>query len=76
MLLTILQILCITSLLALWFYIVLFIAKKTVGKDPKAWKMLLFFIISGPLGWAVLLIIAFWDLIDRDFPDYLRKKRK
>jgi fumarate reductase subunit C len=49
----------------LWFWLVMKLAKHTVGKDPEAWKMFLFLLISGPVGWIVLVIAFVNNLIDK-----------
>jgi len=58
----------------LWFIIVMLVAKKTVGKDAKTWQIFAFLFVAGPIGWAVLLIIAVMELIDIAFPNLFKGK--
>jgi hypothetical protein len=68
------SVLCILSMMLLWFIIVMLIAKKTVGKDAKTWQIFTFLFVAGPVGWAVLLIIAVMELIDIAFPNLFKGK--
>ena len=68
------SVLCIVSVMLLWFIIVMLIAKKTVGKDAKTWQIFTFLFVAGPVGWAVLLIIAVMELIDIAFPNLFKGK--
>ena len=68
------SVLCIVSIMLLWFIVVMLIAKKTVGKDAKTWQIFTFLFIAGPIGWAVLLIIAVMELIDIAFPNLFKGK--
>jgi len=68
------SVLCIVSIMLLWFIIVMLIAKKTVGKDAKTWQIFTFLFVAGPIGWAVLLIIAVMELIDIAFPKLFKGK--
>ena len=52
-------------LMVAWFKIVLLIGKVTVGKDASIWKIVLFLIVAGPVGWAVLLIIFVYNQVDK-----------
>jgi competence protein ComGC len=68
------SVLCIVSVMLLWFIIVILVAKKTVGKDAKTWQIFTFLFVAGPVGWAVLLIIAVMELIDIAFPNLFKGK--
>jgi len=68
------SVLCIVSIMLLWFIIVMLVAKKTVGKDAKTWQIFTFLFVAGPVGWAVLLIIAVMELIDIAFPNLFKGK--
>ena len=68
------SVLCIVSIMLLWFIIVMLVAKKTVGKDAKTWQIFAFLFVAGPIGWAVLLIIAVMELIDIAFPNLFKGK--
>jgi fumarate reductase subunit C len=68
------SVLCILSIMLLWFIIVMLVAKKTVGKDAKTWQIFTFLFVAGPVGWAVLLIIAVMELIDIAFPNLFKGK--
>jgi competence protein ComGC len=68
------SVLCIVSIMLLWFIIVMLVAKKTVGKDAKTWQIFTFLFVAGPIGWAVLLIIAVMELIDIAFPNLFKGK--
>ena len=68
------SVLCIVSVMLLWFIIVMLVAKKTVGKDAKTWQIFTFLFVAGPVGWAVLLIIAVMELIDIAFPNLFKGK--
>ena len=58
-----------------WFYIVLKVAKHTVGKDAKLWQILTYLVIAGPLGWATIIFIIAYDLIDRAHAFYEKIKK-
>ena len=58
----------------LWFIIVMFTAKKTVGKDAKTWQIFAFLFVAGPVGWAVVLIMGMMEMIDKVFPNLFRGK--
>jgi hypothetical protein len=62
---TFITILLSTIVAVFWFYIVLLIAKYTVGKDAATWCIFTILFISGPLGWAVVLIIWATDITDK-----------
>ena len=70
------SVLCIVSIMLLWFIIVMFTAKKTVGKDAKTWQIFAFLFIAGPIGWAVVTIMAMMELIDKVFPNFINNKFK
>jgi len=68
------SVLCIVSIMLLWFIIVMFTAKKTVGKDAKTWQIFAFLFVAGPVGWAVVLIMGMMEMIDKVFPNLFRGK--
>lgn len=68
------SVLCIVSIMLLWFIIVMFTAKKTVGKDAKTWQIFAFLFVAGPVGWAVVLIMGMMEIIDKVFPNLFRGK--
>ena len=68
------SVLCIVSIMLLWFIIVMFTAKKTVGKDAKTWQIFAFLFVAGPIGWAVVLIMGMMEMIDKVFPNLFRGK--
>lgn len=53
---------------ALQFSIVMWCAKKWIGKDPKAWIMFLVLFLSGPFGWTAIAMAWVVDMIDKVFP--------
>ena len=55
----------ITTIAMLWFLIVLLVAKRYVGKDAKIQQILFFLVVGGPIGWIIILIIFFYDLVDK-----------
>lgn len=60
-----LEIILSVLLMTLWFWIVLTVAKRTVGKEATLIQMFLFLIISGPVGWATILIVIISSGVDR-----------
>lgn len=68
------SVLCIVSIMLLWFIIVMFTAKKTVGKDAKTWQIFAFLFVAGPIGWAVVLIMGMMEMIDKVFPNLFKGK--
>jgi hypothetical protein len=68
------SVLCIVSIMLLWFIIVMFTAKKTVGKDAKTWQIFAFLFVAGPVGWAVVLIMGMMEIIDKVFPNLFKGK--
>ena len=68
------SVLCVLSIMLLWFIIVMFTAKKTVGKDAKTWQIFAFLFVAGPIGWAVVLIMGMMELIDKVFPNLFKGK--
>lgn len=68
------SVLCIVSVMLLWFIIVMFTAKKTVGKDAKTWQIFTFLFVAGPIGWAVVLIMGMMEIIDKVFPNLFKGK--
>jgi hypothetical protein len=55
----------VSLLTFLWFLVVLYIGKVTVGVNASVWWILLFLLIAGPLGWACILIIIAYDWTDK-----------
>lgn len=53
---------------ALQFGIVMWCAKKWIGKDPKTWVMFLVLFLSGPFGWTAIAMAWVVDMIDKVFP--------
>jgi hypothetical protein len=68
------SVLCIVSIMLLWFIVVMFTAKKTVGKDAKTWQIFAFLFVAGPIGWAVVLIMGMMEMIDKVFPNLFKEK--
>lgn len=60
-----LEIILSVLLMTLWFWIVLTVAKRTVGKEASLIQMFLFLIIAGPVGWATILIVIISSGVDR-----------
>ena len=52
-------------LMATWFWIVLEVAKRTVGKEATLLQMFLFLIIAGPVGWATILIVIAYSSVEK-----------
>jgi hypothetical protein len=52
-------------LMVVWFKFVLLLGKFAVGKDADLWKIIVFLIIAGPIGWAVILIIFVYNQVDK-----------
>lgn len=49
-----------------WFIMCLFVFKLFgATKDSKLRTIFFFFIVSGPIGWAILLIIVVYDMVDK-----------
>lgn len=55
-------------LAATYFGLVMWCAKKWIGKDPKTWIMCLVLFLSGPFGWTVLIMAWVIDIVDKVFP--------
>lgn len=55
----------------LWFWAVMKIAKRTVGKQASTSQIFGFLLISGPVGWIVLIIIFVTDIIENS--NFLKK---
>ena len=68
------SVLCVLSIMLIWFIIVMFTAKKTVGKDAKTWQIFAFLFVAGPIGWAVVLIMGMMEMIDKVFPNLFKGK--
>lgn len=60
------------ALLLVWFFVVLKIAKHTVGKDANIWVIMGFLLLAGPIGWVTIVIIFAYDMVDKVFN--LKKK--
>lgn len=56
-----------TSIFLVWFWVVMRVAKITVGKDAKISQIMGFLIMAGPVGWIVIVIIFVTDLINKLF---------
>lgn len=54
-----------TSITVVWFFIVMWLAKITVGKDAKMSQIVGFLIVAGPVGWLVIVIIFVTDIINQ-----------
>jgi len=54
-----------TAAMVAWFFLIMKIAKHTVGKNASTPLMFLIMIVSGPLGWASLLFALAWDLVEK-----------
>jgi len=70
------QVICVVSIMLVWFIIVIVTAKKTVGKDAKTWQIFTFLFFAGPIGWAVVAIMGMMELIEKAFPDLFKGKLK
>lgn len=51
-------------IMAVWFKAVLFVGKHTIGKDAKLRDILTFLLLAGPIGWAVIVILLVYELVD------------
>lgn len=61
----ILLISAMTMASVLWFYAMISICKAVgIGKDAKFWQILFCLVLGGPIGWATLLIILVYDIVD------------
>ena len=50
----------------LWFFTVLFIAKRLgIQKDAHISKIMCCLILMGPIGWSLILVIIGYDLVDK-----------
>lgn len=52
-------------LMTVWFWIVLAVAKRTVGKEASLLQMFLFLTIAGPVGWATILIVIVYSGVEK-----------
>lgn len=59
-------------LMVAWFKLTLLIGKLTVGKDASMWQIMLFLVLAGPIGWAVLLIIIAYNQVDKHWTKMLK----
>lgn len=48
-----------------WAFIALAIGKYMFGKNAKFWQIMLVFIIAGPIGWTIVLLIWAYDQADK-----------
>jgi hypothetical protein len=49
-----------------WFFIVLYICKMLgIKKDARFSKIMCCLIIMGPIGWALILVAAAYELVDK-----------
>ena len=69
-----LTIIVATTILFIWAFFVLLVAKKTVGKGAKILTILLFMLFAGPVGWAVVAIMGMTELVDKIFPNLFKEK--
>jgi hypothetical protein len=61
----VLQIILSVLLMSLWFWLILEVAKRTVGKEASLLQMFLFLLIAGPVGWATVLIVIVYSMIEK-----------
>lgn len=54
----------IVAVSLIWYFVIMKIAKHTVGKNAKTWQIVTFLVIAGPVGWIILVIIAVTDAIN------------
>jgi len=69
-----LTIIVTTTILFIWAFLVLLVAKRTVGKGAKILTILLFMLFAGPVGWAVVAIMGMTELVDKIFPNLFKEK--
>ena len=53
------------SLNLLWFFFVVYLGKKIVGKEASGRSVIFFLMLSGPVGWAILLIALVTDIVEK-----------
>ncbi|SVE36969.1 uncharacterized protein METZ01_LOCUS489823 [marine metagenome] len=70
------QVISVTTVMLLWFIIVIITAKNTVGKDAKTWQIFTFLFVAGPIGWAVVAIMGMMELIEKVFPGLFKGNKK
>jgi fumarate reductase subunit C len=70
------QVISVTTVMLLWFIIVMMVAKTTVGKDAKTWQIFTYLFLAGPVGWAVVAIMGMMELIEKVFPNLFKGKLK
>ena len=70
------QVISVTTVMLLWFIIVIITAKNTVGKDAKTWQIFTFLFVAGPIGWAVVAIMGMMELIEKVFPSLFKGNKK
>lgn len=61
----IIAIIALSILMLVWFKLVMLFAKMTVGKQATMWQIILFLVMAGPVGWAVILIIFVYNQVDK-----------
>ena len=71
-----LTIIVTTTILFIWAFLVLLVAKRTVGKGAKILTILLFMFFAGPVGWAVVAIMGMMELIEKVFPGLFKGNKK
>lgn len=54
----------IVALSLIWYFVIMKVAKYTVGKNANTWQIIAFLLVAGPVGWIILLIIAVTDAIN------------
>tara|TARA_B100000809_G_C14866935_1_gene434049 strand:- start:146 stop:373 length:228 start_codon:yes stop_codon:yes gene_type:complete len=70
------EVISVTTVMLLWFIIVIITAKNTVGKDAKTWQIFTFLFVAGPIGWAVVAIMGMMELIEKAFPTLFKRDKK
>lgn len=70
------EVISVTTVMLLWFIIVIITAKNTVGKDAKTWQIFTFLFVAGPIGWAVVAIMGMMELIEKAFPTLFKGDKK
>jgi fumarate reductase subunit C len=48
-----------------WFYAILYTGKRCIGKRPCGWKATLFLLLSGPIGWCLLIVALILDIFEK-----------
>lgn len=53
------------SLSLIWFFIIIYVGKNAAGKTPPGSVVILFLLLSGPIGWAILAIAWMTDMVEK-----------